>query len=285
MNSSTSSRSLAPVVTSPSSRGKAALSEPPLPAIGFPQKERRVSKKTPHRKRRIHIPERHSVWVRILMTLLCVIAVWSFAWPVYRAFLHVEIDNNEGWNAYFADAAMGKMPLYPAPEKLITNNYPPLSFYIVGEFGRLIHDTVLAGRLISLFAVVAIAIAIAMLVCTLGGNRGGAAVAGAFFVAVMSRYYTSYVGMNDPQLLAQAVMACAFVGFAVHWFAQRTQQEETQNVHGFGPLLPILLMVVAGFIKHNIIAMPLTAFLWLLIRRPRQALKCYSIAIGAVIAG
>ena len=34
--------------------------------------------------------------------------------------------NNEAWNAYFADAAVGKMPLYPSTAQLITNNYPPL---------------------------------------------------------------------------------------------------------------------------------------------------------------
>ena len=28
---------------------------------------------------------------------------------------------------------MGRMPLYPSLDQLITNNYPPLSFYIVGD--------------------------------------------------------------------------------------------------------------------------------------------------------
>lgn len=60
-----------------------------------------------------------------------------FRMAAYRAFSNVEIENNEGWNAYFADAAMGKMPLYPSASQLITNNYPPLSFYIVGSIGRL----------------------------------------------------------------------------------------------------------------------------------------------------
>ncbi len=94
--------------------------------------------------------------------MLYVIVVWSFAWPVYRAFLNIEIENNEGWNAYFADAAMGKMPLYPSADQLITNNYPPLSFYVVGLVGRLVGDPVLAGRLLSLIAVVAIAAAISL---------------------------------------------------------------------------------------------------------------------------
>src|SRR5207237_8082422 len=98
----------------------------------------------------------------VIEWMLYVLAAWSLAWPVYRAFVDVEIENNEGRNAYFADAAMGKMPLYPSADQLITNTYPPLSFYIVGLVGRLVGDPVLAGRLLSLVAVVAIATAIAL---------------------------------------------------------------------------------------------------------------------------
>ncbi|MFL6505354.1 MAG: hypothetical protein ACJ8KC_08050 [Candidatus Udaeobacter sp.] len=47
-----------------------------------------------------------------LRSTLYVIAIWSFAWRVYLASLNVEIRPNEGWNSYFADAAMHKMPLY-----------------------------------------------------------------------------------------------------------------------------------------------------------------------------
>jgi hypothetical protein len=78
-------------------------------------------------RRKIHNPP----YLRLLQWLLYAIAILAFTWPVYRAFLNIEITDNEGWNVYFADAAMGKMPLYPSTAQLITNNYPPLSFYIV----------------------------------------------------------------------------------------------------------------------------------------------------------
>ena len=42
------------------------------------------------------------IWCLGLLTVL------SAVWPVYRAFLRVEIDFNEGWNAYHADAAMAQ---------------------------------------------------------------------------------------------------------------------------------------------------------------------------------
>src|SRR6516165_11485410 len=212
-------------------------------------------------------------YLSVIEWVFYVIAMWSFAWPVYRAFLNVEIENNEGWNAYFADAAMGRMLLYPSADQLITNNYPPLSFYIVGLAGRLVGDPVLAGRLLSLVAVVAIATAIALSVRRLGGSGVAARIGAAFFVATMSRFFMSYVGMNEPQLFSQAIMSFAFLGFLV----------ARSNDRGY--VGPILVMALAGFVKHNIIAMPLTAFLWLSIHRRREAAKCFCVAAIAIMVG
>jgi hypothetical protein len=212
-------------------------------------------------------------YLGVLRWALYVIATWSFAWTVYRAFLNVEIENNEGWNAYFADAAMGKMPLYPSTDQLITNNYPPLSFYIVGLVGRFIGDPVLAGRLLSLVAVVAIATAIALSVRRLGGSGVAARISGAFFVATMSRFFMPYVGMNEPQLLSEAIMAFGFLGFLI----------ARSNDRGY--VGPVLVMALAGFVKHNIIAMPLTVFLWLALYRRREAVKCFYVAAIAIMTG
>ena len=196
-------------------------------------------------------------YLGVLRWTLYVIAIWSFAWTAYRAFLNIEIEPNEGWNAYFADAAMGKMPLYPSSHQLITNNYPPLSFYIVGLVGRFTGDPVLTGRLLSLVAVVAIATAIALCVRRLGGSGVAARISAAFFVATMSRFFMPYVGMNEPQLLGEAIMAFGFLGFLI----------ARSNDRGY--VGPVLVMALAGFVKHNIIAMPVTAFLWLAIYRRR----------------
>jgi hypothetical protein len=152
----------------------------------------------------------NSPYLRLVQWLLYAIAIVSFTWPIYRAFLNIEIENNEGWNAYFADAAMGKMPLYPSTDQLITNNYPPLSFYIVGMVGRLLGDPVLAGRLLSLIATIGLGTAIALSVRLLGGTKTAATVSAAFFVATISRFFVSRVGMNEPQLLSEAIMAFGF---------------------------------------------------------------------------
>ena len=219
--------------------------------------------------RKVHYPW----YLGVLRLTLYVIATWSFAWTVYRVFLNVEIEPNEGWNAYFADAAMGKMPLYPSTDQLISNNYPPFSFYIVGLVGRFIGDPVLAGRLLSLVAVVAIATAIALSVKRLGGSGVAARISAAFFVATMSRFFMPYVGMNEPQLLSEAIMAFGFLGFLI----------ARSNDRGY--VGPVLVMALAGFVKHNIIAMPLTAFLWLGLHRRREAVKCFCVAAIAIVTG
>jgi hypothetical protein len=54
-------------------------------------------------RRKIHNP----LYLRLLQWLLYAIAILAFTWPVYRAFLNIEITDNEAWNAYFADAAAG----------------------------------------------------------------------------------------------------------------------------------------------------------------------------------
>jgi hypothetical protein len=216
---------------------------------------------------------RGSIILLAALTLLGLTVLALAAWPAYRAPLAVSIDPNEGWNAYLADAAMGRMPLYPAPSELVTNNYPPLSFYAVGLFGKVVGDNVLAGRFLSLGAVLVIALAVARIVLLLGGNRTGAAIGALWFVGTMCRFFSGYVGMDDPQLLAHALMALACGSF-LH--AAMRDKDCT---------LPILAMVAAGFFKHNIIAMPAAAMLWLALYQRRQFWQCAGYALAAILIG
>ena len=45
--------------------------------------------------------------IRAQIALLALLAVYFMVWPVWRAGFPIEIAQNEGWNAYHADAAMG----------------------------------------------------------------------------------------------------------------------------------------------------------------------------------
>ena len=181
------------------------------------------------------------------------------------------VNTNEGWNAFFADAAMGKMPLYPSLDKLITNNYPPLSFYVVGSFGKLCGDPILAGRILSLLAIIIIAFCIGKIVRQFGGSLQAAVVGSAYFIGTMCLSFRWYVGVNDPQLLAQEIM---IVGF----FLFLRSMERDANYW-----LPLLIMVIAGFFKHNIITLPLSAMLGLVLWRRWRALR-FSLLFSGVLA-
>ncbi|MBX9577066.1 MAG: glycosyltransferase family 39 protein [Chthoniobacterales bacterium] len=193
-------------------------------------------------------------------------------WPCYRAFLPIMVNTNEGWNAFFADAAMGKMPLYPSLERLITNNYPPLSFYAVGSFGKLCGDPILAGRILSLLAIIIIAFCIGKIVRQFGGSLQAAVVGSAYFIGTMCLSFRWYVGVNDPQLLAQAIMIIGFFLFL---------QAIGKNADYW---LPLLIMVIAGFFKHNIITLPLSAMLGLVLWQRWRALRFSLLFSGVLVA-
>ena len=203
---------------------------------------------------------------------LALLAVLFLIWPVWRATLPLEIWPNEGWNAYLADAAF-TAKLYPLPDGLTGNNYPPLSFYLIGALGALFGDALYIGRALSLIATIVIGLCAAAVVLRFGAGRIAAAVAGLWFVATMARFFDFYVGMNEPQLLAHAVMNVGLV-----WFLARKDAGR--------PVEPaVLLMVLAGFFKHNIVAIPLVALLWLARDNWRLALRATLLGAAAAAAG
>ena len=118
-------------------------------------------------------PSRHGATVAQIM-VLALLAAYFMIWPVWRAGFPIEIAQNEGWNAYHADAAMGAAPLYPSPDTLIVNNYPPLSFYAVGWLSQVFGDALYVGRVLSLLAVAVLGVLIAVVIRQLGGGPAGA---------------------------------------------------------------------------------------------------------------
>jgi hypothetical protein len=205
---------------------------------------------------------------------LSVAAAYFLAWPIWRAQFLVEIWPTESWNAYFQDAAAAWLPIYPAPESLVSNNYPPLSFYAVALIGKFTGiDNLFAGRALSLIALASIALEIFAAVRLLVGGRLGAAVGALWYLAIMARNSTIYVGTNDPQLAGEAIMGAALVWFLSLWLRDRS------------PTPALLLMVVAGFWKHNNIAIPLAALAWLFVERNRYAYRATLISGGATVVG
>ena len=210
---------------------------------------------------------------RAQIALLALLALYFLVWPVWRAQFPIEIAENEGWNAYHADAAAGGAALYPPPDTLIVNNYPPLSFYAISWLGRIFGDPLYVGRVLSLVSTIGLGALIARVVLQLGGGGAGAAIGGLWFIATMARSYNRFVGMDDPQLTAQLIMLAA-----LSWFLARDKAGRSAEP-------PILLMVAAGFWKHNIIAIPATALEWLWLRHGWRAWRPAAVGAAAAAIG
>lgn len=228
----------------------------------------RVAMDEPHTARGSVSPAL-SVALFVLMALAALYA----AWPIWRAFLPLEVDINEAWNAYHADAVRGGRPLYPDPAGLVINNYPPLSFNVLAALSAMGIDPVYAGRLLSLLSVFAIAGAIGILIRQFQGSTTAALVGAIWFCATEARFFSTYVGMNDPNLPALALMVWGLV-----WLVHRRARGRT-------PDPAILLMVVAGFYKHNLLAVPVSAFFWLALSDRSAAVRAALVGAGAAALG
>jgi hypothetical protein len=206
-----------------------------------------------------------------LVSLVVLLAGFFLIWPAWRAFLPLEILRSEGFNAYHADTALSAPAhLYPPSDGLIANNYPPLYYFLIGGLAQVFGDAVYVGRAISVLATLSLGVAAGSIVRQFGGGKTAAILAAAWYVATMSRFYDEYVGTNDPQLLAQLVMA---VG--LRWFIWRCTAGRSVEP-------AVLVMVIAGFFKQNIAAIPIAALTWLALDDWRKGLR--AALVGAVAA-
>jgi hypothetical protein len=180
---------------------------------------------------------------------------------------HVPRDPNEGWNAYLAHAAVTGSALYP--QGLMINNYPPLSFYIVGALGTITGDPIVAGRLVSLISFFAVAGAITVILREMGASVLASLFASLFFAAGVLAA-SDYVAMDDPQLLGHALQ---LAGLSLLLPARRDV------------FFAALLMAAGLFIKHNLLALPLAAALWLFWQNREDAIKFALAGLVICMAG
>ena len=128
-----------------------------------------------------------------------------------------------------------------------------------------------AGRIISIIAFIALSVIAFSGIRTLGGSRSRAAFGAVWLFATFNVAFMGYVGMNDPQPVALALMAGGFV-----WFVRRLQAGKAVEP-------AVLVMVAAGFFKHNMAAIPLSALIWLAMDNPKRALR--AAGVGLLAAG
>jgi hypothetical protein len=165
--------------------------------------------------------------------------------------LAIPLGYNEGWNAYQALRVIAGQPLYPRFGDLIANNYPPLSFYLIGWLGMIFGDHIVIGRTIALVSLLLVACNIGLIVRSLGGSARLAAFGALLFLGYMVAQASAYVGTNDPQLLAQLVMTTALLLFL------RGRRSS------LGVAATAALALLSGLIKHSLIPLPLAITVWL----------------------
>jgi hypothetical protein len=175
---------------------------------------------------------------------------------------------NEGWNALWSDVALSRGVLYPPPAAALTNNYPPVSFYLIGALGRLLGDNIIAGRMVSFASCLGITWALFAWLRLAGTSRRLAAFGAAAFFAALAGYAPGYIAFDDPQLLAHAVM---LGGLVLLWRGQFSARAVA---------LSAALMVSGGFIKHLLLPLPLATTVWLAIHR-RERLPAW--LLGAAV--
>jgi hypothetical protein len=199
-------------------------------------------------------------WFDVLVRFTALVVALALLWIASIAGLQVYRGYNEGWNAYHALAAVTGGALYPRPPSLMVNNYPPLSFFIVGGVGRFVGDMIVAGRIVSLVSTLVAGWAVFAIARRMGAGAVIALFAALLFLAKLLAAST-YIGINDPQMLGHAFGCLGFLAVL----------GEPRNTHRIA--LGALLLTLAVFVKHMLIIQPLVLLIWLLVFDRTSAIK------------
>jgi len=170
-------------------------------------------------------------------------------YPFVRSAFRIQVDYNEGWNVFNTERLVNHQLLYPVPYGWQTVNYPILSFSLLAFLHRFTHEYLFTARVVSLLSLVAGCVLVAEIVRALGGSTRASLLAGFFCLGVFCTNANPYVGMDDPQLLAQVFFLLGLLVY-VRW---RTSLWAIAAAAG--------LFVFAGSIKHNPLDFPLAVLL------------------------
>jgi hypothetical protein len=196
------------------------------------------------------LPSLSNRWLAALTGLALLAVGLALAHLASIAGLAVQRNYNEGWNAYHALAAMTGGALYPRPPSLMIDNYPPLSFFVVAAVGKLAPDLVVAGRIVSLLSTLVVGWAVFAIARRMQADTTAALFAAALVLAKLLAAST-YVGIDDPQMLGHA-LGC--LGFLLAIGRSGTRR---LAVGAF-------LLTLAVFVKHMLIVQPLALLIWFL---------------------
>jgi len=182
-----------------------------------------------------------------------------------------EVNYNEGWSVYNADRLLRGELIYDDNYWRV-NNYPVGSFMIIAGVNILVHNLLLSGRLVALVSFMAIAVLAAIAIRRFGGGRTDAVFGAGCAMGFCYLVAPAWIIADDPQTLGEAVVLGALVSYIA-------RPPDRLNL-----VCTAFLVVLGGFIKHNLVAIPAALTVDLAIRSPRRLLfwaaSCAGFATG-----
>lgn len=206
--------------------------------------------------RRTHAISTVRYWT---LTFAMVITFFSALVPIGHMGMLIELSYNEGWNVFNAQRVVEHQPLYPAAASWTANNYPAFSFWILGELHSLTHDYLFTARTVSLLSLLLVSMMLGWIAHFLGTSKFAAVLTSLFCMGSFCALCSSYVGMDDPQMLGHAFM---LGGLCIYL---RYRESRT------GLAFAALFFVAGGCVKHNLVDLPLAVGLDLLLRDRTKA--------------
>lgn len=195
-------------------------------------------------------------WLSAIVLCLMAATMLALFWfPLRRTFTNVEVNYNEGWNAYRATWVASRIPLYGKPPQSFGTGtaYPPLSFHLIALLGSP-NTFVNIGRWISLISLMAAGILLALIVRRGGGSLQAATFSFLFYEIGIALLLPNRIGMNDPQLLGEALSIAGLYFYIRNPLSTRLLCASA------------LLFCLSGFTKHTLLVFPAVVAIDLLFR-------------------
>jgi hypothetical protein len=191
--------------------------------------------------------------------LLAIFSLNTFPFLFYdalRMLYLTSIDYNEGWNVFQTLKILKGEPLYGSLSgfPLVLVNYPPLSFFIIGGLSFFTGSILLTGRIVAYISLLALSYLIFKIIENLTSQKTAALLGALLWLAIIGRMAGNYVGMHDPQLLANTFSLGAFY-FYFKW-------EDTLTFQKVCVLA--FFCSLAMFVKHLSITVPIALGITLL---------------------
>ena len=202
-------------------------------------------------------PIRSSLWKSAVIAVVLICSVVVVMQSVMSFGFLFEKNYNEGWNVYNTQRLIDHEVIYDDNYWRV-NNYPIISFVIVAGLNLIVHDLLLSGRIVALVSFIAIGALAAVITRRLGGSRSDAVFGGGCALGFYYLVAPAWIAVDDPQALAEALMLAGLATYIGRPPTRRTL------------LGTALLIMLAGFTKHSLVAIPLAISLDLAIRSPRR---------------